>query len=82
MIYSNKIITQFKKKRFSFLHSGCIGGRYGENCKDKCPVNCLKDICDIFMGNCFQCDIGYKGPRCDLRKYKQFNLLSKMQIFF
>nr|XP_022299957.1 receptor-type tyrosine-protein phosphatase T-like isoform X2 [Crassostrea virginica] len=45
---------------------GCQQGSYGENCVSSCPVNCLSNLCELVTGNCFQCDAGYKGPRCQI----------------
>nr|XP_022300739.1 cell death abnormality protein 1-like [Crassostrea virginica] len=45
---------------------GCQRGSYGENCVSSCPDNCLSNLCELVTGNCFQCDAGYKGPRCDM----------------
>ena len=46
--------------------SGCQQGFYGDNCMSTCPDNCLSNMCELDTGNCFQCDAGYKGPRCDM----------------
>nr|XP_022296780.1 multiple epidermal growth factor-like domains protein 11 isoform X2 [Crassostrea virginica] len=45
---------------------GCQQGFYGDNCMSTCPDNCLSNLCELVTGNCFQCDAGYKGPRCDM----------------
>lgn len=45
--------------------TGCERGSYWENCTRTCPGNCLNDACDIFSGNCYLCDNGYKGSMCD-----------------
>nr|XP_022296781.1 protein draper-like isoform X3 [Crassostrea virginica] len=44
----------------------CQQGFYGDNCMSTCPDNCLSNLCELVTGNCFQCDAGYKGPRCDM----------------
>lgn len=49
-------------------YEGCFRGQYGENCTEKCRENCVNDTCDINSGTCFECDVGYREPHCDLGK--------------
>nr|XP_022296789.1 protein draper-like isoform X2 [Crassostrea virginica] len=45
---------------------GCQQGFYGVNCTSTCPDNCVSDLCELVTGSCFQCAVGYRGPRCDI----------------
>ncbi|XP_071161943.1 multiple epidermal growth factor-like domains protein 11 isoform X2 [Mytilus edulis] len=44
---------------------GCYVGRYGSQCKSRCPVNCNNGTCSIWDGSCASCKEGFKGDRCD-----------------
>ncbi|CAG2187877.1 Tyrosine-protein phosphatase non-receptor type 5,Receptor-type tyrosine-protein phosphatase eta [Mytilus edulis] len=39
---------------------GCYVGRYGSQCKSRCPVNCNNGTCSIWDGSCASCKEGFK----------------------
>ena len=52
------IITQI-------FNSGCqTSGVYGNDCKQKCPINCKDNVCHIQMGTCFRCASGWMDLTC------------------
>uniref|UniRef100_A0A8W8MGE6 EGF-like domain-containing protein n=1 Tax=Magallana gigas TaxID=29159 RepID=A0A8W8MGE6_MAGGI len=43
----------------------CKNGRWGQFCKQTCPLFCSKNECNSNTGNCYSCTAGYYGLQCD-----------------
>lgn len=43
---------------------GCPLDQYGETCS-QCPVRCNNSLCHIETGECFSCEDGYQGQKCE-----------------
>lgn len=55
---------------YKFIILGCSTPDYfGQNCSLSCPVSCNNSRCHIETGNCFGCEDGFQGPKCEQSMY-------------
>ncbi|XP_052685705.1 uncharacterized protein LOC128165327 [Crassostrea angulata] len=45
----------------------CRSGYWGSFCNRTCPLHCNKNLCDSNTGDCYSCDYGYYGVKCEGR---------------
>lgn len=56
--------------QYSINLLGCsTPDNFGENCSLPCPASCNNSRCHIETGNCFGCEDGFQGPKCEQRMY-------------
>ena len=77
-MYSPGITLLFTKIYYSKSSLGCQQGSYDEDCMSTCPDRCLDNLCELVTGNCYQCDAGYKGSRCDMGRLRKMLDLIKI----
>lgn len=65
--YCNKISQNFPSCNnvTGACVQGCEDGWYGEQCQNKCALNCINGVCDQELGHCsYGCSPGWKGITC------------------
>ena len=63
---------------FKYL-TGCDIGHYGNECLE-CPSRCINNTCQMQVGDCFDCEDGYTGPKCEKGNIIQLIILAEVNI--